>query len=146
MKMKMQIQQQIAKPAHEVFNAIVDQQELSGYFIIDGKGRMEEGKTITWRWEDYNGTIDIHIKRIEKDKFISFNWSGSGTETTVEIHFEEHDGITTAKIREYGWDKDDNGIARLVEQTQGWTQMLCCLKAYLEYGINLRTVKHKAAS
>jgi hypothetical protein len=24
-------------------------------------------------------------------------------------------------------------------QVEGWTHFLCCLKAYLEYGINLRT-------
>ena len=29
-------------------------------------------------------------------------------------------------------------IARCIEQTQGWMHFLCCMKAYLEHGINLR--------
>jgi hypothetical protein len=43
-------------------------------------------------------------------------------------------------IREKGWDKDDQGIRRLVEQTQGWVDMLLRLKAFVQYDITLRKV------
>ena len=33
---------------------------------------------------------------------------------------------------------DDAGVKRAMGQTAGWTYTLCCLKAYLQYGINLR--------
>jgi len=35
---------QILKPAHEVFEAIVDPSKMSNYFISKGSGRMEEEK------------------------------------------------------------------------------------------------------
>ena len=41
-------------------------------------------------------------------------------------------------MSESGWPPDDQGIQRCLEQMQGWVHMLCCLKAYLEHGINLR--------
>ena len=37
---------QIAKPVHEVFEAIVDPAKMSNYFISKSTGRMEEGETI----------------------------------------------------------------------------------------------------
>jgi uncharacterized protein YndB with AHSA1/START domain len=36
----------IAKPAHEVFEAIVDPRKMSQYFISSGSGRMESGQTV----------------------------------------------------------------------------------------------------
>lgn len=32
----------------------------------------------------------------------------------------------------------ENGICWLKSNTEGWANFLTCLKAYLEYGINLR--------
>lgn len=37
---------QIQKPLHEVFEAIVDPEKMSNYFISKASGRMEEGKQI----------------------------------------------------------------------------------------------------
>jgi len=47
-------------------------------------------------------------------------------------------GATVVHVKESGWPADAEGIANCVQQTQGWMHMLCCLKAYLEHGINLR--------
>ena len=33
---------------------------------------------------------------------------------------------------------NEAGIKQLMGQTEGWANFLACLKAYLEYGINLR--------
>ena len=34
--------------------------------------------------------------------------------------------------------EDFDGAKRCIGQVEGWTHFLCCLKAYLEYSINLR--------
>lgn len=41
-------------------------------------------------------------------------------------------------ITETGWPMDDEGVARALEQTAGWVDFLCSMKAYLVYGVNLR--------
>jgi len=35
-------------------------------------------------------------------------------------------------------DNDEAGIKWLKSNTEGWANFLACLKAFLEYGINLR--------
>ena len=45
---------------------------------------------------------------------------------------------TLVKITESDWPSDFEGAKKCMGQTEGWTHFLCCLKAYLEYGINLR--------
>jgi hypothetical protein len=41
-------------------------------------------------------------------------------------------------VREKSRDNDEAGIKWLKGNTAGWANFLACLKAYLEYGINLR--------
>jgi hypothetical protein len=33
---------------------------------------------------------------------------------------------------------DEDGVKRALGQNAGWTYTLCCLKAYLQHGVNLR--------
>jgi len=39
------VQMGVLKPAHEVFEAIVDPEKMNKYFISTSTGRMESGKT-----------------------------------------------------------------------------------------------------
>jgi len=141
MQLEVKTKLRIGAPVNEVFEAIVDPVKMSQYFISGASGPMEAGKTISWTWADYHTTINIQVQKIEVDKFISFTWSGNGAETLVEILLSSETGsITSVTVQEKGWDKDDKGIQRLAEQTQGWVNMLLCLKAFVQYGINLRKV------
>ncbi len=45
---------------------------------------------------------------------------------------------TLVKISESGWKENQKGLDSSYDNCQGWMQMSCSLKAYLEYGINLR--------
>jgi uncharacterized protein YndB with AHSA1/START domain len=45
---------------------------------------------------------------------------------------------TMVQISEGGWPDDAAGVKASYGNTAGWMHMLSCLKAYLEYGINLR--------
>ncbi|MEA2559751.1 MAG: hypothetical protein QOH06_1255 [Acidobacteriota bacterium] len=129
----------ISKPPHEVYEAIVDPAKMSHYFISSGTGRLDSGNQINWEWHGVEAQLPVTPQEIEKDTSISFLWSASGVETKVVILLEPLDpAATKVKVSESGWPRDDQGIARCLEQMQGWVHMLCCLKAYLEHGINLR--------
>jgi len=41
-------------------------------------------------------------------------------------------------VTEKSRDNNEAGIRWLKSNTEGWANFLACLKAYLEYGINLR--------
>ena len=138
-KIKAKVQMGILKPVSEVFEAIVDPEKMNKYFITTSTGRMESGKTLTWSWEDFDATMDIKVKEIEKDKLVSFTWQGSGIECLVEILLEQkNENQTLIRITESEWSADFKGANQCIGQVEGWTHFLCCLKAYLEYDINLR--------
>ena len=138
-RIKTKVQLGILKPAHEVFEAIVDPGKMNKYFIITGTGRMESAKTLTWTWEDFDVSHEVKVQNVEKDKLISFKWEGSGVECLVVITLEpKGENKTLVKITESDWLADFQGAARCMGQVEGWTNFLCCLKAYLEYDVNLR--------
>ena len=131
---------QIQKPIHEVFEAIVDPNKMSHYFIKGSTGRLETGKTIDWTFPEFADSFPVTGKTIEADSYISFDWSGGTAGQLVEIHLSTYgDSTTVVKITEHGMNNDQDGILIMMRQTEGWANFLACLKAYLEYGINLRT-------
>jgi uncharacterized protein YndB with AHSA1/START domain len=130
----------ISKPAHEVFEAIVDPSKMSNYFISKSSGRMEEGKTLTWEFPEMDMQFPVYIKKIVIDKYISYTWNDfrDGTETLVEFTLIPKSNATFVTVTEKSRDNDETGLKWLKSNTEGWANFLACLKAYMEYGINLR--------
>ena len=138
-KIKVNVQMGISKPVNEVYEAIVDPDKMNKYFTTTSSGRIESGKTLVWTWEDYNAEHQIKVGKIEKDKTVSFEWDGSGVQCVVVITLEvKNEDQTLVKITESDWPVDYKSAKQCMGQVEGWTHFLCCLKAYLEYGINLR--------
>ena len=138
--LKIKVALQISKSAHEVFESIVDPAKMSNYFISKSTGRMEEGKTIFWKFPEFDMEFPVRVGKIVKDKFISYHWNDmDGTETLVEMTLNpQKDHSTFVKVIEKSRNNDEAGINWLKRNTEGWANFLACLKAYLEYGINLR--------
>jgi uncharacterized protein YndB with AHSA1/START domain len=130
---------QIQKPAHEVFEAIVDPAKMSNYFISEGSGRLEEGKQIIWRFPEFDLEFPVRVSKTTQDKYISYYWEADQLELLVEIMLTPvADNSTLLNITEKSRDNDEAGIKWLKGNTEGWANFLACLKAWLEYGINLR--------
>jgi len=130
---------QIQKDRHEIFEAIVDPEKMKHYFIASSTGRMEEGKELLWKFPEFDTDVPVRVHKIEMDKYISYYWDSDGHDMLVEINFI--DGInnsTIVKVTEKSRDNDEAGIKWLKGNTEGWANFLACLKAWLEYGINLR--------
>jgi uncharacterized protein YndB with AHSA1/START domain len=130
---------QILKSVNEVFEAIVNPSKMSNYFISKSTGRMEEGRQLKWQFPEFEMEFPIRIGKIEKAKYISFYWDLDGIELLVEITLTSIDNTSTiVTITEKSRKNDEAGIKWLKGNTEGWANFLACLKAYLEYGINLR--------
>ena len=131
---------QIQKPAHEIFEAIVDPDKMSNYFISESTGRMEEGKNLIWKFPEFDIEAPVRVGKIETDKYISYYWSSEdGKELLVEITLTPGENNSTiVSISEKSMKNDEAGIKWLSGNTEGWANFLACLKAYMEYGINLR--------
>lgn len=137
--MQIKVGLRMAKPAADVFEAIVDPAHMTNYFISKSSGRMEEGKTVEWGFAEMNLPFPVAVKKAEPNRIISFAWGEAGGETTVEIRLNTvSENITFVVITEGEKKADEKGIQWLKSNTEGWANFLACLKAYLEYGINLR--------
>jgi len=130
----------ILKPPHEVFEAIVDPAKMSNYFISKSTGRMEEGKTLTWQFPEFDMQFPVRIQKVEPNTFVSYEWDDmDGTSTLVQMTLKPvNENETFVTITEGTKDNNEDGINWLRRNTEGWANFLACLKAWLEYGINLR--------
>ena len=145
MDMQLKVSGRIAKPVREVFEAVADPENLSRYFTTGGaKGRLETGATVSWDFADFPGAFPVKVVEVEQDRRIVLKWGmgpelPEGGETTVTMTFEPlEDGRTLVTISEAGWPASEAGFKSCIGNTEGWTGMLCAMKAWVEHGINLR--------
>ena len=130
---------QILKPVNTVFEAIIDPVKTSNYFISKSSERMIEGKQIRWTFPEFEEESPIRVGKIEQDRYISYYWEIDGEDLLVEMTLTPLDGdATIVTITEKSRYNDEAGIKWLMGNTEGWANFLACLKAYLEYGVNLR--------
>jgi uncharacterized protein YndB with AHSA1/START domain len=130
---------QIQKPQSTVFEAIVDPDEMSNYFISESSGRMEEGRELMWRFPEFDMEFPINVGKLMEDEYVSYTWEADGETLLVEMTLTpQGDGSTVVTVTEKSRANDEAGLQWLMGNAGGWANFLACLKAYLEYGINLR--------
>jgi uncharacterized protein YndB with AHSA1/START domain len=139
-KLQIKSSLKIQKPVEQVFEAIVDPQKMSDYFISKSSGRMEAGKTLIWQFPEIEMEFPVSVHKIVSPGYVSFYWDDfDGTKTLVEINLQlTGENETKVSVTESSRELDDAGIAWFGRNTEGWANFLACLKAYLEYNINLR--------
>lgn len=142
MSLNIRVSGRIGRPVADVFDAVVNPTKLSGYFTTIGgaSAPLVEGTIVTW-WKD----MPIEVIEVAPESRIVLGWDGGTGEdkvpykTRVEMEFKPlEDGGTMVTIAESGWREDDAGRRGTYLNMEGWTQMFCCMKAFVEYGINLR--------
>jgi uncharacterized protein YndB with AHSA1/START domain len=155
MELKFRVAARIARPVEEVFEAVADPDKLSSYFTTGGaKGRLETGATVSWDFADYPGAFPVHVVEVVPNERIVLEWEATegesanleggaleeaGYNTTVTMSFRPlDDGRTLVEIAEEGWRRTPGALKSSYGNCQGWSQMLCAMKAWLEHGINLR--------
>ena len=160
MDLKFRVAARIAKPVHEVFEAVADPEKLSRYFTTGGaKGRLVTGATVLWDFHDYPGAFAVQVVETVPNEKIVIRWDANEGEapnlegaetttadykTTVTMLFKPlEDGRTIVEIAEEGWRENQGGLQASYGNCEGWSQMLCALKAWLEHGINLREGMYK---
>ena len=160
MELKFRVAARIARPVEEVFEAVADPAQLSAYFTTAGaQGRLETGATVTWDFADFPGAFPVKVVEVVPNQRIVLEWEASegeapnveggelenaGYNTTVTMSFKPlDDGRTLVEIAEEGWRPTPGALKSSYGNCQGWAQMLCAMKAWLEHGINLREGMYK---
>ena len=140
MDVKFRTQLKIRKPAAEVFAAVVDPDILSVYFVQTASGPLEAGSTVMWKFAEAPEAFPVVVREVVLNERIVFEWpAAGGYDTRVEMTFTPLDAANTmVAVSESGWRADEAGLAASHGNAGGWMHMMACLKAWLEYGINLR--------
>ena len=145
MELKFQVQTKIQKPLADVYDAVYNPDKLSGYFTNGGAGApLDDSTTVEWSFADTPGQeikFPVTVVKTIPNELIVLEWQSrtDGGNTRVEMKFEQ-DGpdATIVRISESGWDETPDDLNRSYGNCMGWSQMLSALKAFTEYGINLR--------
>lgn len=140
MSTEVNVQDRIVKPLHEVFSAIVDPNKMSKYFISSSTGPLATNAKLRWEFADVGASIDVDVIEVTENTKFVFDWNASGhTKARVTIQLiQDQPEATLVKINERKLEPEDATVQWAIGQTAGWTHFLCCLKAYTQYGINLR--------
>lgn len=145
MELKFQVQTRIQKPVEEVFSAVQEPDKLSGYFTNGGaSATLKAGTTVEWAFADNPDeeklAFPVEVKEVVPNELIVLAWEGApGRQTRVEMRFEKAgENETIVRISESGWEENQNDLNLSYGNCMGWSQMLSALKAYVEYGIDLR--------
>lgn len=131
---------QILKPIEQVFDAIIDPKKMSNYFISESTGKMESRKMLKWKFPEFDDEFPIEVLNVKENELVSFKWEGAKDhQLLVEIVLDKREeNKTIVRITEGKMPRDEEGIEWYGRNTEGWANFLVCMKAYLEYDINLR--------
>ena len=136
MKLESKAVIQIQKPIEEVFQGIVNPEKMTKYFISESSGLLESEKEVFWKFPEFEDKFLVKEIKIENNSSISFVWD---PETVVKITLEKlPDDSTIVRVNEKGKELNEDNLKWALENSGGWANFLACMKAYLEYGIQLR--------
>lgn len=127
---------QIQKPVHEVFDGITNPEKMTKYFISKSTGSLTSGQEVFWQFPEFDGSYPVNQVNVQPNSIISFVWD-PGTVVRIELE-EQADGSTVVSVTEGSKPLNEENMKWLVSNTGGWANFLACLKAYLEYDIQLR--------
>jgi len=137
-----EVYMKIQKPIDQVFDAVYNPKKLTKYFATkSASGPLKGGTTVMWDFADFPGAFPVKVRKSIKNKRIELEWKAADGDynTHVKFNFKKlGPRATKVSISESGWRNTPKGIQASYGNCFGWSQMIACLKAYLEYGINLR--------
>ena len=135
----------IRRPVHDVFRAFVDPEITTQFWFTKSSGRLEAGQSVRWDWKMYGASTVVDVKEVVENRRILIDWGAPETSTVEWVFADRGDGETLVSITHSGFSGNgDAVVAQALDSTQGFTMVLCGLKALLEYNIRLNLVADKA--
>jgi uncharacterized protein YndB with AHSA1/START domain len=133
----------VRRPPAEVFDAFVRPEILTKFWLSRASGPLEPGKTVTWEFMVPGASAETYVAEMVRDRLIRISWDDG---TTVSFTFEPYsDGGTRVEVVNGGFSGNAEEVMEAaLEATQGFTIVLCDLKATLEHGQSLGFVRDKA--
>ena len=134
----------IRKPPAAVFDAFVDADTMSKFWFTRRDQGLREGETVLWYigQGDDAPAIEVRVKALKHPERIQIEWGQDGQFTQVDWKINSTaTGDTLLTVEESGFTGSaDQIIARALDSTGGFNQVIVALKALLEHGATINVV------
>jgi uncharacterized protein YndB with AHSA1/START domain len=133
----------VRKPAAEVYEAFIEPAQLTRFWLARASARLSAGASVEWEFMVPGARDRVSVRELLPNERIAISWSdGSEVEWTFA---PVDDGSTIVSVRHSGFSGDAREACEMaLESTQGFTIVLCALKALLETGSPAQLVHDKA--
>jgi uncharacterized protein YndB with AHSA1/START domain len=128
----------IRRPVAEVFDAFVNPDTITKFWLESTTGPLAEGAQVGWHFMVPGATETVTVTAFEDQRRIAFDWSDGNS---VDMGFEAHGNDTTCLAVEVTGFENENAV---VNATEGFSIVLCDLKTLLESGRSANLVRDKA--
>lgn len=118
-----------------VWDNVCKAENVKKYFTTDARRDLDKGGEILWVWGEEAALINV-IEVYPNEKII-FEWNGYNVDYRVraEFIFEASNGKVRLKIKESGWEMNEEGAKSAFANCSGWTEYLNALKVFTEHKI-----------
>jgi uncharacterized protein YndB with AHSA1/START domain len=118
-----------------VWDNVCKADKVKKYFTTDARRDLDKGGEILWVWGEEAALISVF--EVYPNEKIVLEWNGYNVDYRIrtEFLFEETNSKVTLKIRESGWEMNEEGIKSSFANCSGWTEFLNALKVYTEHKI-----------
>ncbi|HKO49191.1 MAG TPA: SRPBCC domain-containing protein [Polyangiaceae bacterium] len=126
----------------EAFEAFTNPDKITQFWLEATSGPLAEGAQVKWTFMVPGATETVTVTEFHDQRRIAFGWSdGLQVALTFQPHGNEGARVSVAAT---GF-SSDQGIAEIVDATEGFSVVLCDLKTLLESGRSANLVRDKAA-
>ena len=131
----------IHRSVAEVFDAFIDPDTITKFWLESTTGPLARGAHVKWQFMVPGATETVSVTGFQDQKRIAFDWSDG---ISVALDFEQWgDSATHLAVKVSGF-RGDHAVDQVVNATEGFSIVLCDLKALLEMGRSGNFVRDKA--
>jgi uncharacterized protein YndB with AHSA1/START domain len=133
----------IRRPAAEAYRAFVEPEILTKFWLARASERLSPNRRVRWDFLVAGAVATLEVRSMTENQHIATAWDD---DTTIDFSFSELEpGHTLVRVTQAGFSgSPEEVVAKALDATQGFTIVLCELKAHLEQNTALNAVRDKA--
>jgi uncharacterized protein YndB with AHSA1/START domain len=135
----------IRRPAAEAYRAFIEPEMLTQFWLAKASQPLAPNARVRWEFLVPGAAATIDVRSMTENQQIVTAWDD---DTTIDFTFTAIEPeLTSVRVTQMGFSgSPDEVVAKALDATQGFTLVLCELKALLEQKLTLNAVRDKARS
>ena len=135
----------IRRPAADAYRAFVEPEILTKFWLGRASAPLTPNGRVHWEFLVAGAAATVQVRSMIEKQHIATAWDD---DTTIDFSFSELEPeLTLVSVIQAGFTgSPEEVVAKALDATQGFTLVLCELKALLEQNVRLNAVRDKARS